>query len=35
MSAFSTDILIAKAGGREALDRTSHQAKVLLAKAVL
>jgi len=35
MSAFPTDILIAKTGGREALDRTSHQAKVLLAKTVL
>ena len=35
MSAFPTDILIAKAGGREALDRTTHHAKVLLAKTVL
>lgn len=35
MSAFPTDILIAKTGGREALDRTSDQAKVLLAKTVL
>lgn len=35
MSAFPTDILIAKAGGREALDRTTHYAKVLLAKTVL
>jgi len=35
MSAFSTDILIAKTGGRQALDRTAHDAKVLLAKTVL
>ncbi len=35
MSAFPTDILIAKAGGREKLDDISRQAKVLLAKTVL
>jgi len=35
MSAFPTDILIAKAGGREVLDRTTYHAKVLLAKTVL
>jgi len=35
MSAFPTDILVAKAGGREALDRTAYHAKVLLAKTVL
>jgi hypothetical protein len=35
MSAFSTDILIAKTGGREALGRTAQDAKVLLAKTVL
>ena len=35
MSAFPTDILIAKNGGREALDRAAHHAKVLLAKTVL
>lgn len=35
MSAFPTDILIAKTGGREALNRTAYHAKVLLAKSVL
>jgi len=35
MSAFPTDILIAKTGGREALDRSAYDAKVLLAKTVL
>lgn len=35
MSAFATDILIAKTGGREALDRTAYHAKVILAKTVL
>ncbi len=35
MSAFPTDILIAKTGGREVLDRTAQDAKVLLAKTVL
>jgi hypothetical protein len=35
MSAFPTDILIAKTGGRQALDRAAHDAKVLLAKTVL
>ena len=35
MSAFPTDILIAKFGGRETLDRTAYRAKVLLAKTVL
>lgn len=35
MSAFPTDILIAKTGGRQALDRTAHDSKVLLAKTVL
>lgn len=35
MSAFPTDILIAKIGGRETLDRTAYLAKVLLAKTVL
>ncbi|GKT09450.1 DEAD/DEAH box helicase [Desulforhabdus sp. TSK] len=35
MTAFPTDILIAKTGGREALDRTAYNAKVLLAKTVL
>ena len=35
MSAFPTDILIAKSGGRTALDKTAWRAKVLLAKNVL
>lgn len=35
MSAFPTDILIAKTGGREALEHTAVQADVLLAKTVL
>ncbi|MGI6414377.1 MAG: DEAD/DEAH box helicase [Thermoguttaceae bacterium] len=35
MSTFPTDILIAKTGGRQALDRTAHDANVLLAKTVL
>ena len=35
MSAFPTDIIIAKAGGQEFLNRNSHDAKVLLAKSVL
>jgi len=35
MSAFATDILIAKTGGRETLDRTAYHAKVILAKTVL
>ena len=35
MSAFPTDILIAKNGGRETLDNTAQKAKVLLAKNIL
>ena len=35
MRAFPTDILIAKTGGRQALDRIAHDAKVLMAKTVL
>lgn len=35
MSAFPTDIIIAKTGGRESLNRTAYDAKVLLAKTVL
>ena len=35
MSAFPTDIIIAKAGGQDALNCTAHHAKVLLAKTVL
>ena len=35
MSAFPTDILIAKVGGQEALNHTCRRAKELLAKAVL
>lgn len=35
MSAFPTDVLIAKAGGRDAIHATAQQAKVLMAKAIL
>ncbi len=35
MSAFPTNILVAKSGGRETLDRVGCDAKVLLAKTVL
>ena len=35
MSSFPTNILIAKAGGRDALNSSNHDAKVLLAKTVL